>query len=939
MTQYKHARDYRVSSQEHAPELNVSRDRLIRNEYDLPQESWYSLEQRRAVFSGLASVDTNWKVAPRPATPENFNIISRPVSRQNASAFQRLQLNNHREMTVQIQRYGIESWAQHYENASDFEVQQQLRDSRGEAMHPVLRAALEEHFGQSLPEILIHTDEAANEQAEQLGAIAFTRGSSIYFKSGHFEPFSLEGFKLLVHETTHVIQQAQGIVPEGVDTSSSLEREAQVEAGKISSAPSQKAKLEKPAQYAAHLKKLLTDTENPALRFEVVVREFEAVPLELQAKTRILLMQGFNPRSSEYGRLEGSLVVAKPIPVNQNVRFGVARESKNLETGFNENMFNTPKPNLEIQNVLESLAQINVPGMSRKPNSGRTGATQSRHVTSRSIQRQGNPGNEEPIGKTAFVREEGLNLREKPNTDGKGTPLKFGTRVFVVSKAAGGWLKVLVGGSKTGYVRAASIHGLSPEYQAMLQKDPGLQLFRVQDKESGWNLVKRAYKIQGNEDAKDQGIYHFLNAIRAVNNPSMFKIVMEGNAVQKVGGSFKNWVGDKFGAGLDADNVQLQQGDLWIPSFTVAAKMDVGSGTMGGEASRLYKKIDQKIKDFQTAYQLSKAVFPQVFAQRLGEGAKELIEGLITSMLVAAGVLITTSAIGALIGAFFGGVGAAPGALLGFELGMWVLEWLGLGFLAVWAGSKLGQVFSALGTFVNKVWNANGDQEALLQAGVSLADSMAILSVAVLQVLVTIGLAKGIGYLASKLSNSSFAGKVGLPKLTRYIESQMNKAQEGIKSNPTTAKIQEGARVTSPKVVANRIKTRVSKIPLGMKQAEFAKFSSDVRAQVSNFGSDVRVQGSRSSGTAKPTSDIDLAIRVPEQQFNQILAERFKNPNPGSAKWKTMQRAIETGKIQRGELGLSGFGKSLEKTYGFEVDISVIKINGIFDKGPWIKLW
>jgi hypothetical protein len=351
MTQYKHAREYRVVTEDRVPESTVSdRRHLKSNEYDLPVESWASLEQRRLTAARMTAATTaSWKTPPTVTTkPPAVPAILKP--RQSALAQKSLQVNTNRQMAASIQRLGIQSWAQHYENASDFQAQQQTRASKGEPLNPVLKAALEAHFNQTLPEILIHTDEVANERAEQFGAIAFTKGSSIFFRRGAFQPFDLEGFKLLVHETTHVIQQASGVVPEGVDSSESLERDAQVEAGKILSVPSQRAKLEQPAQLAARLKTMLKETENPALRFETVAKEFASVPPEFQAKTRTLLMQGFNPRSSEYGRLEGSLIVSK-APENQNVRFSVARETGNLETRFNPIHENTNTKTIQRQDA------------------------------------------------------------------------------------------------------------------------------------------------------------------------------------------------------------------------------------------------------------------------------------------------------------------------------------------------------------------------------------------------------------------------------------------------------------------------------------------------------------------------------------------------------------------------------------------------------------
>ena len=48
--------------------------------------------------------------------------------------------------------------------------------------------------------------------------------------------------------------------------------------------------------------------------------------------------------------------------------------------------------------------------------------------------------------------------------------------------------------------------------------------------------------------------------------------------------------------------------------------------------------------------------------------------------------------------------------------------------------------------------------------------------------------------------------------------------------------------------------------------------------------------------------------------------------------------AKETGKIQSGEAGLRGVRKDLESLLGKEVDISVIRQGGQFDKGPYMQL-
>jgi len=132
------------------------------------------------------------------------------------------------------------------------------------------------------------------------------------------------------------------------------------------------------------------------------------------------------------------------------------------------------------------------------------------------------------------------------------------------------------------------------------------------------------------------------------------------------------------------------------------------------------------------------------------------------------------------------------------------------------------------------------------------------------------------------------------------------------------------------------------KIPQGLSKGQFDKLSQSVvsKAKELGLGDDVFVQGSRANGTAKATSDIDIAIRVPPEKFDDFLNNQSKlgNVNPGSAKARTRDHAIETGKIQAGEAGLSPLRKQLEKELGMEVDLSVIKAGGKFDNGSQLPM-
>ncbi len=51
-----------------------------------------------------------------------------------------------------------------------------------------------------------------------------------------------------------------------------------------------------------------------------------------------------------------------------------------------------------------------------------------------------------------------------------------------------------------------------------------------------------------------------------------------------------------------------------------------------------------------------------------------------------------------------------------------------------------------------------------------------------------------------------------------------------------------------------------------------------------------------------------------------------------------MEHAIGTGKIQAGEAGLSGIRRELARQLGFDIDLSIIREGGPFDRPPFIEV-
>jgi hypothetical protein len=365
---------------------------------------------------------------------------------------------------------------------------------------------------------------------------------------------------------------------------------------------------------------------------------------------------------------------------------------------------------------------------------------------------------DDALDKVGFVREEGLNLRARPDQQARSlTTLKLGTRVHTFAEAhpTPSWTKVIVDG-QTGYVFAPRIH-YPPE--ALIARDPGLRMVRVQSGQTFWGLVHDVYGIRGNESSRDQNMDHFINAIRVVNKPEAFNVRED----------WRDKVGNFIIPGRDASDTFLKANtDLWIPSLGVAAAMDVGTGTLRGEATRLVKKFEQKLADFKAACKLSLDYMPEAVAMRAGETARDIVGGLLDFAVDAAKILGASTAVGAILGAFFGGVGAAPGATLGFEVGLMILELYGLAVLVEAVMSIAKSLVTELGLFIQLVWEANGDKDTIDAAAHTLADSVGILASAALVALAAYLMKKG----AKALGETKFAKTIGETKLAKWLKAR-----------------------------------------------------------------------------------------------------------------------------------------------------------------------
>ncbi len=85
-----------------------------------------------------------------------------------------------------------------------------LLPSAGEPLAPAARTFFEPRFGRDFGRVRVHAGDDAAESARALDAAAYTVGTDVVFGTGRYAPDTTEGRRLLAHELTHVIQQADG---------------------------------------------------------------------------------------------------------------------------------------------------------------------------------------------------------------------------------------------------------------------------------------------------------------------------------------------------------------------------------------------------------------------------------------------------------------------------------------------------------------------------------------------------------------------------------------------------------------------------------------------------------------------------------------------------------------------------------------------------------
>ncbi|MCU0484582.1 MAG: DUF4157 domain-containing protein [Anaerolineales bacterium] len=155
------------------------------------------------------------------------------------------QVGNRAVQRMLVQRSGDGAFELDDDTASRINQQR----GGGQSLDAGVQRQMGSAMGHDFSGVRVHTSSDAHHLNEQVGAVAFTTGSDIFFRQGAYSPGSSSGQELLAHELTHVVQQSSGAVPGGGKMTvnapdDSFEQEADAVAKAALSQPVQRQELE-----------------------------------------------------------------------------------------------------------------------------------------------------------------------------------------------------------------------------------------------------------------------------------------------------------------------------------------------------------------------------------------------------------------------------------------------------------------------------------------------------------------------------------------------------------------------------------------------------------------------------------------------------------------------------------------------------------------------
>ncbi|MDQ2752855.1 MAG: DUF4157 domain-containing protein [Bacteroidota bacterium] len=98
-------------------------------------------------------------------------------------------------------------------------------NGKGKSLTRTERSFFEPRFGYDFSDVQLHTNEEANQSANNVNALAYTNGNNIVFGSNQYQPNTESGQRLMAHELTHVVQQNSQFVNNPSTQNTSVQRE------------------------------------------------------------------------------------------------------------------------------------------------------------------------------------------------------------------------------------------------------------------------------------------------------------------------------------------------------------------------------------------------------------------------------------------------------------------------------------------------------------------------------------------------------------------------------------------------------------------------------------------------------------------------------------------------------------------------------------------
>ena len=175
---------------------------------------------------------------------EEKPVSQRRPAVQSITALQN-QVGNRAVQRLLVQRSGEGAFELDDDTAGRINQQR----GAGQALDSGVQRQMGSAMGHDFSGVRVHTSPDAHQLNEQVGAVAFTTGSDIFFRQGAYSPGSSSGQELLAHELTHVVQQSSGAVPGGEKMTvnapnDSFEQEADAVAKAALTQPVQRQELE-----------------------------------------------------------------------------------------------------------------------------------------------------------------------------------------------------------------------------------------------------------------------------------------------------------------------------------------------------------------------------------------------------------------------------------------------------------------------------------------------------------------------------------------------------------------------------------------------------------------------------------------------------------------------------------------------------------------------